>query len=257
MEKAVNLFWTSGWDSTYRLLELLLIHKRAVQPYYIIYPMRKTWELEIQTMDKIRQVVYERYPETRQLLLPTIYKEWKEIKPNELISGQYKRLATLRHLGTQYSSISRYAEELGIYDFELCIDMRSPGFFSTYVKPCLVREPDGDYFNYRLTEQLPNPDLALLKYFKFPIHEYTKRDLQDLAQKYNFLDILKLSWFCHNPRNQQPCGVCQPCLIAIEHGMRWRIPLSGRIRNFIRFKVKPPVKKILKPLLQRTAFQKT
>ena len=36
--RAVKLLWTGGWDSTFRLLQLLLLYEKKVQPYYIIDP---------------------------------------------------------------------------------------------------------------------------------------------------------------------------------------------------------------------------
>ena len=33
---ATPLLWTGGWDSTFRLLSLLLREQREVQPYYIL-----------------------------------------------------------------------------------------------------------------------------------------------------------------------------------------------------------------------------
>ncbi len=33
---AVPLLWTGGWDSTFRLLHLVIVEGHAVQPYYMI-----------------------------------------------------------------------------------------------------------------------------------------------------------------------------------------------------------------------------
>ena len=44
--KPINLFWTGGWDSTYRLLYLLIVEKKYVQPYYIIDLTRKSEFIE-------------------------------------------------------------------------------------------------------------------------------------------------------------------------------------------------------------------
>src|SRR5690606_13578695 len=32
----VNLLWTGGWDSTFRLLSLVVQQHRCVQPYYVL-----------------------------------------------------------------------------------------------------------------------------------------------------------------------------------------------------------------------------
>ena len=67
---ATNLFWTGGWDSTFRVLQLLLLHKRSVQPYYVIDEDRRSTGMEIHTMIKIKDLLYNLHPDTRKLLLP-------------------------------------------------------------------------------------------------------------------------------------------------------------------------------------------
>ncbi len=95
IHKPVNLLWTSGWDSTFRLLDLLLVQKRPVQPYYVIDPGRRSLQFELAALDKIRALVFEKDPQTKQLLLPTIYKKIPDIAPNEALTQQYKKLAAL------------------------------------------------------------------------------------------------------------------------------------------------------------------
>jgi hypothetical protein len=199
-------------------------------------------------MDKIKRLLFTKVPQTRQLLLPTIYKERNVIKPNELITANYKNLTAKSHLGDQYEYLARFAEEEKAYDLELCIGMCYPGFFSNFIKPLLIKEPDGKDYNYRLADEPSNADLALFKYFRFPIHHLSKFDLQQEAIKHGFINIINETWFCHSPKNHQPCGLCTPCRVTMEEGMRRRIPLIGQLRNFVKYKAKPPLKQILRPL---------
>ena len=46
----VNLLWTGGWDSTFRLLSLVLIKRKPVQPFYVIDVGRVSTIREIKTM---------------------------------------------------------------------------------------------------------------------------------------------------------------------------------------------------------------
>ena len=66
----VHLAWTAGWDSTFRLLQLLLIEKRPVQPHYIVRPEESTGQ-EIDAMHRIRRRLLSDYPEAREGLKPT------------------------------------------------------------------------------------------------------------------------------------------------------------------------------------------
>lgn len=244
MNTPVNLLWTSGSDSTFRLLELLLIQKRPVQPYYIMDRTRKSLDFEIKAMENIKELVFRKYPDTKKLLRPTIFKELQEIKPDERISYQYKRLADIDHLGKQYEWLPKFAEQQGLSDLELSITSgeHSDSYFRRFLKPFLIKVEDQGFYNYRLKENPVNPDLTLFKYFRFPIIEWSKLEMQQIADKNNFLDIMQHTWFCHAPIQQKACGICNPCKIAIKEGMWKRIPLTGLLRNFLHTKLKPMLK---------------
>jgi muconolactone delta-isomerase len=244
MEKPVNLLWTSGADSTFRLLELLLIQKREVQPYYIVDRQRKSFNLEKKAMEKIKQLIFKKDPNAKRLIRPTIFQELDEIKPNPFISEQYKRLASIDHLGAQYEWLPKFAEDAKLNDLELSITSgeHSDSYFRRFLRPSLIKEKSGEYYNYRLKDNPDNPDLTLFKYFRFPIIEWTKIDMRRIAKESNFLDIMEHTWFCHYPLNNQPCGICNPCRIAIKEGMSRRIPLTGLLRNLWHYKIKPKAK---------------
>ena len=245
IEKAVNLLWTSGWDSTYRLLELLLVHQRPVQTYYLFDRKRHSYQLEVKAMEKIQVLLLQKHPEAAQLLLPTIYREVSEIKPNARITQQYQDILKLMHIGSQYEWLARFADETSIDDMELCVHMQTPGFFKTYLLPHLLEIREAKEINYGLKHNPDNPYLCLFRYFRFPIQNSTKKDHHTKAVQYGFIDLMEHTWFCHYPVNNQPCGICTPCRVTIEHGMGRRIPISGKVRNFIQYQVKPPLRKLL------------
>lgn len=249
MDKPVNLLWTSGWDSTFRLLSLVLIQQKTVQPFYVKDHQRASLEMEIKTMDKIKEMVFKKAPQAKNLILPTIYKDRREIKPDEAINAQYKRLLAMNPLGDQYEWLARYAEQAGIRDLELSIhqDDKARKFVAHYVTGEDAKE------DFRLKEEHLHSDLALFKYFRFPILNLTKLDMEHTAVKHDFLDIMNQTWFCHYPRNGKPCGLCTPCSATIEEGLRRRLPLSSQLRYFIHFTVKPPLRKLLKPGKDRLA----
>ena len=55
VDSAVPLLWTGGWDSTYRLLYLLLVDGTAVQPIYLVEYQRKSALHEVASMARIRE----------------------------------------------------------------------------------------------------------------------------------------------------------------------------------------------------------
>ena len=66
----VNLLWTGGWDSTFRLLQLLLSHRVPVVPYDLEDPTRASTRIELDTMARITAHLRDAYPHTRELLHP-------------------------------------------------------------------------------------------------------------------------------------------------------------------------------------------
>lgn len=54
MEKGtVNILWTGGWDSTFRVVELSRMEGITIQPVYVIDPNRKSVPYELRAMDNI------------------------------------------------------------------------------------------------------------------------------------------------------------------------------------------------------------
>jgi hypothetical protein len=241
MEKPVNLLWTSGSDSTFRLLELLLLQKRIVQPYYVMDRTRKSIGFELEAMEKIKRLIFSKNSGTEILLRPTIFKELQEVQADEDISQQYKRLASREHLGIQYDWLPRFAKNFCLYDLELSITSgeHSDSYFRRFVTPSLVKIDDGGFSNYQLMENPADPDLGLFRFFRFPIIDKSKLDMQNIAKKYGFSDIMQHTWFCHAPIHGKPCGICNPCKIAIKEGMWERIPVRGLLRNFFQTTIKP------------------
>jgi hypothetical protein len=201
-------------------------------------------------MEKIRHMLFEAAPHSRSLLLQTIYKNAEDIRPNDVITQQYKRLAAAKHLGNQYDYLARFADEAGIYNLELSIhkDDHAQKFLQDYIT--IENKDKGT--NYRLQDKPSYEDLNLFKYFRFPILDLTKLDMEKMAASHNFLDLMNKTVFCHNPlKNGKPCGSCNPCRYTIKEGLGWRVPLSRRIRYTIVSTIKPPAKKLLKLLKLR------
>jgi hypothetical protein len=229
----VNLFWTGGWDSTFRLLQLLIQQSRKIQPYYIIDPDRLSTGAELNAMQNIKRHVFAQKPQTREYLLPTIFKELIDIPPNPELVAAYERIKKHSHIGIQYDWLARFCDEIGIKGIELCFIRGGSG--SQILKPFLVRlDSDGEPI-YTVSELFHGSDeYELFHFYRFPVITLTKLDEQNIARNEGFFDLLSLSWFCHKPlANLQPCGVCTPCRIAIEAGLGWRIPRWSHIRYYL------------------------
>lgn len=73
----------------FRLLQFLVKDRKPVQTYYIIDPNRKSFEVELKTMEKIRKAIVDKYPFTTSLFLPTKIVPLSEIEHDPIIEKAY------------------------------------------------------------------------------------------------------------------------------------------------------------------------
>lgn len=243
-DKIVNLLWTGGWDSTFRLLELLLIKRRVVRPFYIIDSLRGSMGVELERRDRIRRMLLERGGGVKDLLLPTTFRAKVEIKHNDELSGHYNIARAKLGLGTQHEWLAMCAEEHKLSNFEICNHKNDPA--ATILEPFVVRDVDvnGEAF-YRVDEERADASVYhLFKYFKFPLFPMNKGEIESRAKDYGFMDLMEHTWFCHRPLGQppmniRPCGTCNACIYTINTGGIKRLPLRSRINYYFHRLLRP------------------
>lgn len=222
---AINVLWTGGWDSTYRVLDLLLIENQRVRPYYIVDPDRLSIANEIIAMTRIQHHIQISFPARAPGLLPVEFVHLESIRADEEISRWHQRLATRVHIGTQYDWLARFAKH-HVTEPELCIEHITMGdteLFRNFVRPVLR----GEGHACRAEGPFPEPGIQMFTYFRFPIIHLKKAEMRKLSEKHGFSDILELTWFCHTPRKGLPCGKCRPCLLASESGFHYTVYQSS------------------------------
>ncbi len=89
-EPAANLLWTGGWDSTFQLLQLLLVQRRQVTSFYLIDAERPSTGVELQTMKRIKERILKNYPHTRELLQPTRFFAAADVAPDVEITAAFQ-----------------------------------------------------------------------------------------------------------------------------------------------------------------------
>lgn len=207
------VFWTGGYDSTFRICELLIIYRLPVKPIYILYNLdsknindkwvRQNRENELKAMNSIRNLLKDKFPFTKHLFYnteiinePIISREFDKnfdiinLWPRKRKVHQYRDLAKLSFITKKYIDIG----VLGIH-------LKS--YFINFLKKNLIKYKN----NYILKVNKTHP----LHYIKFPLFSRSKKDLCKIAIKYNFDDILRLSWSCWFPKDSKPCGKCPMC----------------------------------------------
>ena len=221
-KKVVYLFWTGGYDSTFRLCELLLIHKKPVQTIYISDIIddkhrdgtrRHSKNKELSSMKKIRKTLIEKYPYCKQLLLPT-----KHIKKINIDSDIQRKMNILfkrdmvRRPTCQYGAMAQVTRNMN-KDIEVCI-VKGDKLHTSITNKLICNFGKCKVQDKKIKKNINhwNKPLHIFDRFIFPLHNMTKEQLYIIAKKYSFIPILKKSWSCWYPQNNgQPCGTCIMC----------------------------------------------
>jgi hypothetical protein len=258
-KETINLLWTGGWDSTFQLLQLLLIYQRQVTPYYLIDAERRSTGVEIQTMRQIKDHLFKEYPFTRKLLRPIRFFSVEDISPDSEITEAYHSILKEKHIGSQYDWFARFCKENELSDMQLSIesdqDPDQPHFHLSKqhfnIDHILSENHDGFQTIYRIDQKYKETnEYILFRYFSFPIIKLTKPQMVTIVNKNGWKEIMDMTWFCHKPTcNMKPCGKCHPCLLVIKEGLGWRIPVNRRIISFFYRTIIWPLKSMLKTML--------
>jgi len=222
------LYWTGGFDSTYRLCEMLVNEGKTVQPIYVSLVLdndcqseescNKLWlrrnrKEERLAMKKIKDLLNNKFPYTKKTLLPVL--EVDQPINDDLFNHSFEKkfysdnLWPRKRRKHQYLFLSKYA-----YYHKKRVDIGVLGIhegskFAQFLKQNLVKENN----NY----VVPITGHAI-SYLNFPLYGRSKEQLLEQSKQGLYDEILKESWSCWFPRNGKPCGKCPMCRERIvEH----------------------------------------
>ena len=210
MPKPAKVLWTGGWDSTFRVCQLVLNEQRPVQPIYMLD--NRSWRFfELETIDRIWHRVRERSEKPLLLQRVTIYPFSRRSTPEPSLKACYDRLLE-RHskLGIQYLKLATIAKELGLDGLELSW---ARGEIDENVVQALFLDPDEN-----LEQRTESDEAMLFSPFNMPTLRYTKADMRRLAEVSGWLDLMRTTWFCQAPVRGKPCGSCHSCEYAKQSG---------------------------------------
>jgi hypothetical protein len=228
-----NLLWTGGWDSSFRLLQLTIILKKHVQPYYIFDTNRKSIIRELEAMQSIRNKITADFPDAAQKISNTIYahKDGLEI-PNE-IRCHYQEFAKKYHIGSQYLWLSAFSKSFPLHGLELSIE--KDNYANTWMEilaPHFISDGNGYYLNLSAAT---DKKVELFSNFRFPLIDTDKSEMEKTAKEFGFYNILINAWFCHNPILGMPCGLCKPCQLVLQSNHQHNYQMANTfIRNIFR-----------------------
>ena len=231
-KETVYIFWTGGWDSTFRFLQLAE-KDIIIQPLYVHTETRPGNTYEQRTMQKIIKeisknpkfkaeikdiVIYDRQVILDEYFDKEIFDAHEKIKPKYTLGDQYLWFSLLaKHINKKIEVCVEYSERSKAYD-------------ALHTEGKLV-EIDK---NLEIID-IENSSEELIKEFSFaifPTMKYSKIKMKQIAKEKGWYEIMKMTWFCHNPINNKPCGKCNPCKDAMNEGMNFRMPIKSKFRYY-------------------------
>lgn len=218
--KEVEIFWTGGYDSTFRIVQLSRMDV-VIRPYYLS-DNRVAESYEISAIEKITQMI-RKHPETKAELLDLVYVPVAERPENDIeTENAYNRIFNQNWLGNQYVWLANFAKHHN--GIELSIEKGT--------NPVKLIEKNGGFKRITVdgigetfvVDKKTHPDYyALFGNFSIPLLEVSKLDMKEFFITHDYVDIMKATWFCHSPINGKPCGKCNPCKGVVEEGMAERL----------------------------------
>lgn len=229
----INILWTGGFDSTYRVCQLSLLEVE-IQPFYIRLK-RESEPYELKAIADITGVI-RKNKATKCTLLPLAIINQDEILPDEDIKNSMKELCKRGRLGTQYDELTRFARQNGIkleVGFELNPSTRVRGLFEGIMKKETIPLRGGEVFEFLELDgdKCPKDVMNIFGNFRYglPLYWMTKLQVMDSYKEMGYEEVISLTWFCAHPLNGKPCGLCTPCEEAMLAHMNFRFSARSRI----------------------------
>lgn len=252
--KTINILWTGGWDSTFRILQLST-KNLTIQPYYL-KDNRPCEHLELDTVKNITEDIRSR-KETKCVLNNVIAIDVPSLAVDETITASYNKLTadfnrdTNLDLGTQYEWLARFAKSVETLDLSIEKGTKPIAAIKRY--GALEKVYDIEIGAYYKIDKSNSPQhiIDVFGQYRYPLVEYSKLDMKKEAEENGFIQIMNKTWFCHRPINNKPCGACNPCIATLEEGFEYRFS-SESIERYKMLKRNMPHKN-KNSLLQRVA----
>ena len=206
----------------------------SIRPIYIRDHGRPSMAREFSAMrdilPQVRSIAKARVMDVDLFDRGAVYRDF----PNEGISRAYGRLAEEFNLGYQYEMFALLCEGLGMRA-ECAVEdsPRSKAKRAIDAQCLLVPCDEGPCGRkrFRAVSEGGSADAeTVFGRLDFGMLCVSKVEAKRVAAERGWMPIMRKTWFCHAPANGKPCGICNPCKDAMNEGMRWRMPLSSRLR---------------------------
>lgn len=220
----VNVLWTGGWDSTFRILQLST-KDIIIQPHYL-KDNRKSENFELNTIRSITEEI-QNLSSTKCTILDLISMNVSDINEDKDITQAYENLTKDHKLGEQYEWLARYAKNIDNLEIgdENGSAQDSIIYGAIKANGDVIKIDDdkrGGY--YIIDKSVSSSDITkVFGNYHYPILFYSKLEMKKEAEEMGLIDIMNKTWFCHKPIDNQPCGRCTPCMGTIKKGLEYRL----------------------------------
>ena len=226
--KVINVLWTGGWDSTFRVVELSR-QDVCIQAIYVKDPHRKSSPYEKKAMEKITELIKKK-ESTKAELLPIIEIDRESIPQNSDITDAYNRIYKKTKLGSQHEWLARLAVDYPGIE----IGTEAGSVESSHILKAISmfgRLEETEEKKALNKSKSTRDGILVLGNMSFPIIDKTEKEMQELIHQWGYEDVMQNIWFCHAPIDDKPCGICHPCQVKIASGMEFLLPEKSALRG--------------------------
>jgi 7-cyano-7-deazaguanine synthase in queuosine biosynthesis len=227
----ISIFWTGGFDSTYRLIDLLL-SGYTVEPIYIAKRIdgRFSIQRERKTMRKLRSEIIKTFPHAKEAFLKTV--QVRNLFIPETLAKLVRDIGfSGKNRASEWSVESGYAHHVGqkaqlgkqyLYlglvslmhprPIEMSIT-NSPGRTTDFFKP-IIGKGRLKRIDPAVLKDPENEPRALFRNVRFPIIDMSKLDMFKDAEKKGYVHLLYNTWSCWGKTDihaNESCGTCRNC----------------------------------------------
>lgn len=239
--KTVEIFWTGGFDSSFRVCQLSR-KPIIIQPYYLS-DKRQSEPNELVAIKIITKKLREN-KNTKAILNDIIYIPYDEKQTDTTLSEAYNTLRMQTFMGSQYEWLGAFAMEHKGIEMSIHKDDKAIELIAKHGKLKKITDEIGDY--YIIDEHNSSKDcITVFGNCHFPLVDFTKLQMEEQYKNMGLSDVIDDTWFCFTPINGKPCGCCNPCKYTIEEGMKYRFTKEA-LRRYNHQRIKAPFSKALK-----------
>ena len=225
-----KLFWTGGFDSTFRLCQLVK-DSCVVEPIYIVDNFRSSLNYEFDAHEKI--LLFLKSKNVKGTILPVRYINLQNVVFDSVIDKSFKRIEKDYPITSQYKWLSFFAKQEGYC--ELCHESSNffKGAFNRLIDSKAKFQID-DYGNYKLIKNQTDEDVFnIFGNFLFPLLKITNIEMFSLLKLWGMEGVVDKIWFCYSPIDGKPCGICGPCRNKLKNHMDFLLSDESRKRGFV------------------------